>query len=404
MMKISRLKELLSSEEHQEFTEKHLKENVSKLLFKYSRDLDKRLLLEQIAAKQVIRKKLPEFYQNKELIFPPKLNLEQASHQAIAQLKASMIPAGEKLADLSGGFGVDFRYIMTKFQSGLYLDANTDLVNLAQHNLPLLLPDKQLHFRHDTAESFLQKNDDAYDLIYLDPSRRDVHNKPVYQIEDYQPNVLEIKSGLLAKGERILIKMSPMISITEILKVIPEISEVWVLSYRNECKEVSFLLEKDIKYKEITYRCLNIERNKIQEVIVANDFDVNIGFSSVKGYLYLPNASILKAGVQDFVARDFKLEKLHINSNLYTSPLLDMGFPGRVFKVQHIDKAYSKFFRGKSLQVISRNFPDSPEKIGKKLKLKLKGASDFLVATKDQTGPIFVEAELVVPSLEDNGG
>ena len=49
-------------------------------------------------------------------------------------------------------------------------------------------------------------------------------------------------------------------------------------------------------------------------------------------YLYEPNASILKAGAFNSIAYDFKLQKLHPNSHLYTSHNLVEGFPGRTLK------------------------------------------------------------------------
>lgn len=402
-MKTSRLKSLLKEEANRSFISENLKADTSSLLFKFAKDEDKRLLIEQIASRQAIRKKLPEAYDDFQRLFPPKSNLEQSSSEAIAKLKADLIPAAKVLADLSGGFGIDFLYLMQKFEQGHFVEPNEELGDLSSENLRRLLTQKELHFYTETAESFIKENKNHFDLIYLDPSRRDSAHRPLYRPEEYQPNILEIKSELLKFTQQVYVKMSPMISIPEYLQILPETREVWVLSERNECKEVGFLLSSESK-TAVKIRSFNLLAEGRQEYESEWGNFAPIDLSEIHQYLYLPNSSILKAGIQDQVAQDLKLVKLDSNSHLYSSPELIDIFPGRIFLLKDIHKAYAKSLRSKALQVISRNFSDSPELISRKLKLKAKGAQDFLIATRHSGKPVFIEASLYVPSLEGNGG
>lgn len=55
--------------------------------------------------------------------------------------------------------------------------------------------------------------------------------------------------------------------------------------------------------------------------------------STLKTYLYEPNASILKAGAFRSVSSIYNVEKLHPNSHLYTSDEYIPDFPGRRFLI-----------------------------------------------------------------------
>ena len=75
---------------HGQFIEDHISDDPFLLSLKFSGDPDNRLLIDQIQARQKIKKKLPDWYSNPNLIFPAGLSLEQASSQATATLKASL--------------------------------------------------------------------------------------------------------------------------------------------------------------------------------------------------------------------------------------------------------------------------------------------------------------------------
>jgi hypothetical protein len=103
-------------------------------------------------------------------------------------------------------------------------------------------------------------------------------------------------------------------------------------------------------------------------------------------YLYEPNSAIMKSGGFIEVASHFKLEKLHVNSHLYTSDNL-IDFPGRIFEIiQTIP--YSKnemknVLQGTKANITTRNFPDSVETIRKKWKIN-DGGNVYCFFTTDK--------------------
>jgi hypothetical protein len=101
--------------------------------------------------------------------------------------------------------------------------------------------------------------------------------------------------------------------------------------------------------------------------------EVDCSYGEAKKYLYEPNSSILKSGGFIQIANQFSLDKLHVNSHLYTSDNL-IDFPGRVFniesKLNYSKKEIKEHLENTKLNVTVRNFPETVESIRKKWKIK----------------------------------
>jgi hypothetical protein len=94
------------------------------------------------------------------------------------------------------------------------------------------------------AEDFLREyGGPPFDLIYVDPDRRDGLGKRVYGLEEGQPNVMALLPLMRLHGKRILIKASPMLDLQAVRRLFPEGCFIWVLAEANECKEI--LIEPD---------------------------------------------------------------------------------------------------------------------------------------------------------------
>jgi hypothetical protein len=98
-----------------------------------------------------------------------------------------------------------------------------------------------------------------------------------------------------------------------------------------------------------------------------------------------PNASILKAGIQDVLCERYSMGKLHPNSNLFTSSVPCPHFPGRGFRVESCCGFGKKELR-QMLSDISRanisirNFPSTVVELRRKLKLA-EGGETYLFAS-----------------------
>ena len=93
------------------FIKQHRNDDIRQLaLTKPASDIDLKLALQQIAGWQTARRKLPDWAACDNILYPPHLNMEQASSQQTAQYKANVVERwGGKdtsYVDLTGGMGI----------------------------------------------------------------------------------------------------------------------------------------------------------------------------------------------------------------------------------------------------------------------------------------------------------
>ena len=377
-----------------EFIRAHGEEDVRALALRFSRE-DMALLLSQIAERQMARLKIPSWAGQDDILYPAHLSLEQASSELTARYKASLVSViaedsvkkgNGRFADLTGGMGIDFSFMAPCFREADYVEQNGELCQIAEHNYGVLgLHHATVHC--DDAAHFLEEAT-PYDLIYLDPARRDEAGRKVFRIGDCIPDLTEMKALLLEKAGCVMVKYSPMLDISLALKTLGNVSEVHVVSVDNECRELLFLLSKTAG-EAPQYVAVNLKRSGEKDrfsFTMAQEQQADISFADAPGrYLYEPNASILKAGAFKSVAQSYNLQKLHINSHLYTSNGLMADFPGRIFEVETFfvpNRQNSKSFtrETKKANIAVRNFPMTVAEIRRKTGLT-DGGDLYLFAT-----------------------
>lgn len=430
-----------------EFVAMHRDEDARELALKAKRvdGLDLPLALDQIAGWQIASKKLPQWASCEGIVYPPHISMEQCSSQFTAQYKSEitqtllvpsatvharvsdsaesdtqeaktglrMSDSGESdtlvakraMADLTGGFGVDFSYLARGFSQATYVERQRHLCELAEHNMAALGLDQARIVCGDGVEYLSQM--DPVDFIYLDPARRDEHGSRTYAIEDCTPNVLELRDLLLAKSRFTLVKLSPMLDWRKaVVDFDGAVREVHIVATGNECKELLLVLGRPAQANARdsvdgagSYQCL------APHVFCVND-DQRIDYDSAeytqglriggkplpdaKRYLYEPNASIMKAGCFDLVEERFGVTQIGPSSHLFVSEQQIADFPGRGFTIEAVGsmnkKDTKRLLNGmKQANIAVRNFPLTAPQLRKKLKLA-DGGTVYLFGTTMQGG------------------
>lgn len=364
-----------------DFILQHRNDDPRDLALRQSRypDVNIPYAVQQIAAWQMAKKKLPLWAENDHIIYPVHLSMEQCSSQVTAEYKASIISDGETMTDLTAGFGVDATIIGKRFKHLNYVERNEELCRIANNNLPLLGV-KDFDVINSNAEEVLSDLSHQ-SLIFLDPARRDEHGAKTVLIGDCTPDVTQLQDALLEKADLVMIKLSPMLDIVNIQKELKCVKEIHIVSVDNECKEVLVLMSKDATNNSI--HCTNITKQNIQKyVATADDRNAECHYAKEpSSYLYEPNVSIMKAACFRGIAETYCVEKLHPSSHLYTSDKLIADFPGRIFKVEDVFSLKDKALKGiKKANLTVRNFPSTVAELRKRLKLN-EGGSDYLFAT-----------------------
>jgi len=382
------------------FIQEHQEDDPSELLLHASRyqDVDVITAVNQIKARRQIKRKLPSWYQDDRLFFPSILAAEQCSSEITALYKQRLVNADDWLCDLTGGLGVDTCCFAQKVGRVAYVEQEGMLCEAASHNFHLLGHDA-IRIIHDDVLGLLAKNDKrivGIDVCYVDPARRGADNKRMFAIEDCEPDVMKIIT-LLPKPCKVIVKLSPMLDISQVLSKIPDVSEVHVVSVKNECKELLFvttgrLLNTSVAQQTDNHpiiHCANYTTDGTEQTFRFRLSDERAAIVAIAkhtgNYLYEPNASILKAGAYKSVANQFEVEKLHVSSHLYTSDRLLSSFPGRIFEIMEIIPFSSSIRKTlyesiPKANIAVRNFPLSVDVLRKRTQIT-DGGNIYLFAT-----------------------
>ena len=383
------------------FIREHCSDNVQQLALQSDRfqipGLDFKLALQQIEGRQLVEHKIPDWFEIDTIFYPKRLSIEQASSQATAIYKASLLQ-GKTFIDLTGGWGVDHAFIAPRFEKSVYIEKQKELADIAAYNFSVLGLKCTEIINADGLE-YLQKINKV-DCIYIDPARRSKDGKKVVSISNCDPDLSDIQNRLLEKADKVLIKYSPMLDITQALQILNHATEIHAVSVENECKELLFVLEKEEKTP--TIHCLNFQKKGNQEIrfLATEEKECDIICTSeLESYLYEPNSSILKVGFFKGLTQYYPVKKIHRDSHLYTSTNLISDFPGRIFKINTCYGFNKKGLKSlmaavKKANLTTRNFPLKTEELRKKLDLK-DGGQIYLFATTLGENRVLIQCESV---------
>lgn len=366
-------------------------------------DEEFRFMLQQVEGRQRTKEKLPTFATINDWWYPVRLSCEQCSSEITAKYKAELIKGlhFDTLIDLTAGYGVDTYFMSQSTIHAHYIERNYDLCQIAEHNFRLTPTNIQVH--NTTTEEFLESetNIEYPALFFIDPARRGKGGNKVFLLEDCEPNVISLIPTLLVKAQAVLIKLSPMLDITAALRALTNAlhtrdihCEVHVVAVQNEVKEV-LLFFYNVRYHSVTtpkgYRgdteplihAVNLiptdnHTHYHEEVFTFTTAEEkqaqpnlyspkNVDVTQENTYIYEPNAAIIKAGAFKLIAQRVQLLKMAQHTHLYLSHQRIDNFPGRVWQIITTNIKDIKDLRA---NIMTRNYPLTPEQLRKKLKLK----------------------------------
>ena len=418
--------------------------------YKHLSDEEWRWFLQQVEGRERTADKLPTFAAMDDWWYPVRLSCEQCSSELTARYKAELVESQKskvesreeeevesRFVDLTGGYGVDTYFLSGCFDHTDYVEQNAELCRIAEHNFalsrkvptgtPINVESQKLSIaiHNTTAEEFLQQSGltgeaghspSGYSLIFLDPARRDSHGGKVFRLADCTPNVVALLPSLLAHlapDGRIMLKLSPMLDLTQAVKELSAVSgqpsdltwDVHVVAVKNEVKEVLLLSKclndpiNDHMVNDQMIKCIDLSHPEQaftftrEEEQAAQPQMVN-GTWSNGTWLYEPSAAILKAGAYKLAGTRFGLHKLDVNTHLYVSDRLVPDFPGRVWEVKAKGERLKAKGEGLKANVLCRNYPLTAEQLRKKLRLR-DGGEEYVIGCRIAGKPTLLWAERV---------
>lgn len=286
-----------------EFIREHYGDDSDRLALQKAKwpEIDVAAAVSTLLSRRKLSRKAPLWATTDGLVLPRTLSAEQCSGEAAARHKALAIREflGKqpwRIADLTGGLGVDCLEFSNVAEAVLYNEMQPELAEAAEHNFRVLgarnieiscfeaspvtlggaamrttnagndVPkrngikecDKSKEGVYDYDGGLRERLERFHpDVIFLDPARRDGCGKKVFLLEDCSPDILKIKDILLGIAPILALKLSPMADISMVLERLGnECRELQIIESGGECKELLVLMRRNVQASEQRDDCL----------------------------------------------------------------------------------------------------------------------------------------------------
>jgi len=344
------------------------------------------LALTTLEVRRKLREKVPQWYAVPSLRYPLRISGEQCSSSETAKYKASVAhaAAGGRIADLTGGLGVDSWAFAQVFDQVLYNEMRPELADAARRNFAALGLD---NVRVSCAELVAERHpvkpgvtvsscpcppasscpsplssscptpighllgDFQPDILFLDPARRASDGRKVFRLEDCQPDVLQLLPELLAACPLVLLKLSPMADISLVCKQLGCVKALHVVGAEGECKELLLLLERGYAGP---YTLTVYSNGAVADITasILRETPDQVG-GDAASWLFEPGKALLKAGAFDWPCR-FGLQKLGQHTHAYVSaePVEELKPFGKWYQLLEVVP-----LNNRSIKEIGRRYP-----------------------------------------------
>lgn len=349
-------------------------------------DIDIDVAVNTLRGRERLRKKAPEWFQNRNLIYPTDLCTQQCSSSETARFKSGIAKSllrgksaeEARIADLTGGLGIDSFAFASDFGAVLHNEADSALSQAAAWNFSRLGVSNIA-----TSNRLVEKGNVGEilgsfkpDIIYLDPARRAVDGRKVFLLEDCRPDILQLHGELLQAAPAVMVKLSPMADISKVMEQLgSEVSQVCVASSGGECKELLIILEA--AHCGPASLCIYEDGSLLRFPSCKDNSDIILpsspaDFEGCSGaLLFEPGKALLKAGIFNAPCRE-GFVKLGKSTHLYIGHQKST-FPGKYFRIKEIRPFSSKELKalskeGISAEVSTHNLPVKAEDLKKRLR------------------------------------
>lgn len=331
----------------------------------------------QIECRKKVAKKLHTTLQSQNFIFPTPLSAEQCTSDDLAEFHSSLINNGENVLDMTAGLGVDAFHLAQKATQVIAIDINKDVAQALSINANALGITNVTGINADSIE-YLKSSTTHFNTIFIDPARRGDGGKRLFALADCQPNVVEHLELIKQHCDKLIVKVSPMLDATQVLRELPETTELYAIGTRQECKELVVVLDFKNPTSTPILHCITLSEcenrfsfTRHEEAVAKSTFE-NINTAI---YLYEPHPCVMKMQPFNILSHKYNTTKLHPHTHIYSSKNYIPEFPGDCYKIEHIYPFSSRIIKEVAkdfprANIAVRNFILSAEELRKRLKIK----------------------------------
>lgn len=386
------------------FIEDNAKISPEKLRLKYhgkSMPFDIDLAITQIECRRRFAMKFTEtIANNPHWIFPSLLAGEQATSDIAADFHTSLIDESTRLCDLTAGLGIDATHFA--FRCGHVTAVEHDSLKCR------MLAENAAHSGISNLETIcgdcrevIKSLDCKFDTIFIDPARRATDGSRVFSLSQCQPDITAMLPDIFRISPRLIIKMSPMLDISHTLNELPGTTAIYSIGTTTECKEIVADARSTLPETPVTISAVTLGNSDKTITFTADeerDAKCTIADSHNQNdyhYLLEPYPAVMKAAPLKLLSQRYHIDKLHPNTHIYLSPTPITNFPGNTFRIIDIIPFESRNIKTiarkyPELQITTRNFPLTPEKLRSKLKTRDTGSLRLFAVTMHPDTPMMI--------------
>ncbi len=402
-----------------EFVAQHISDDTTRLILDRAKwpGIDMDLAVSCIESRRKLRGKVQEWYDDPRLIFPYKLSAEQCSSSATGRYKASLAAriAGSpfRIADLTGGLGVDSWFFSMYAEEVLYNEMQEKLCEAARHNFNILNASNIRCTCSTAAPGGIAGllGNFRPDIIYMDPARRGEGGKKVFLLEDCTPDVLTLKDEIFGICRHILLKLSPMADITMACDRLGlTCREVHVVAAGGECKELLIWMDREWS-GTYTITAVELAPPRHPELdsgspsftfTPSEEKSAPYTLGAEGLFLFEPGKALMKSGAFNLISKRFGISKLGQSTHYYLTDdkekAASLSAYGKIFKILSsapLDKRSIKAAAQScpKAEVTARNIPMDTDTLRKKLGVSPSDTHHIFALKSDLSGPLLLITE-----------
>ena len=328
----------------------------------------------QIECRKKASKKLYYTLQSPNFIFPTNLSAEQCTSDELAEFHATLINEGETILDMTAGLGIDAFHLAQKAKHVTAIDLNEDVAQALSINAMALNIDNFTAINADSVD-YLKNSSEHFDTIFIDPARRGDGGKRLFALADCQPNVVELLDIIKQHCDKLIVKASPMLDATQVLRELPNCSDLYAIGTRQECKELVAVIDFKNPKDSPTLHCITGGNEFCYTQTIESNSIAKYGNISEEMFLYEPHPAVMKMQPIKNLSERFNTIKLHQNTHIYVSAKIITDFPGDCYKINKIYPFSSRIIKNVAkdyprANIAVRNFIMSADELRKRLKIK----------------------------------
>lgn len=278
--------------------------------------------------------------------------MEQCTSDLVADYHASLVPPGLRIVDLTTGLGIDAFHLARKAKEVLCIEIDPMVAEAIEPNAKAMALNGVRALNLDCAE-WLEHTEEHFDVAFIDPARRGAQGQRLFSLHDCKPGVTQLLPRMLEVADKVIIKMSPMLDITQVMRELPGVEEIHVIGTRSECKELVAVVRKQTDEPKVIVSTLD-----------------PLPFSSIPTGVETigePYPAVMKA----LPWVELSGEQIGPGTHLWRNP--DEDFPGRIYELVRTEEFSSgnikRLAREKlAASVAVKNLPIKAEELRKRLR------------------------------------